>query len=232
MSTKKKLTAGQIIFTVFYLLLWPAIFLFLSGDWLWLEGWIFAFWFLVTTIGVTVYLYFKDPGLLAERYRRPGTGNQKSWDQLLFAGIMLAFLAWVAIIPLDGKRFRWTAHCPTILKSAGGIMLLLSTFFLFRAFTDNTFLSPLVRVQRERQQQLVTTGVYGFVRHPMYLGALLMMIGAPLLMGSYFGVGTGLLIILLMAIRTLGEEKMLMEEFEEYAAYKKKVPYRFIPFIW
>ena len=109
---------------------------------------------------------------------------------------------------------------------------MLSSFFLFRAFADNTFLSPLVRVQRERNQQLVTTGVYAFVRHPMYLGALLMFLGAPLLMGSYVGVGVGLLMIVLMAVRAVGEEKMLLQEFADYAAYKRKVRYRFIPFLW
>ncbi|MCU7549637.1 isoprenylcysteine carboxylmethyltransferase family protein [Chitinophagaceae bacterium LB-8] len=232
MDTKKKLTVGQIIFTVFYLLFWPALILFLSGDWFWTEGWIFGTWFLTTTIGVTVYLYIKDPALLIERYRRPGTGNQQSWDKVLMAVIMVIFLLWVVIIPLDSKRFRWTPGFPTALKYVGGVMLLLSSFFLFRAFSDNTFLSPLVRVQRERQQQLITTGVYAFVRHPMYLGALLMFLGTPLLLGSYFGIAIGVLVIFLMGLRTLGEEKMLMEEFKDYAAYKQKVRYRFIPFLW
>jgi protein-S-isoprenylcysteine O-methyltransferase Ste14 len=177
-------------------------------------------------------LYLRDPGLLAERYRKPGTGNQKSWDKMLFALIMTVFLAWVVVIPLDSKRFAWTTQYPVILEYVGGAMLLLSSFFLFRSFTDNTFLSPLVRLQRERQHQLVTTGVYGFVRHPMYLGALLMFLGAPLLMGSYAGIGIGFLMIVLMAVRALGEEKMLADEFEDYAPYKQKVRYRFIPFIW
>ena len=138
----------------------------------------------------------------------------------------------MALIPLDSKRFGWTTHFPVALKYVGGVLLLLSSFFLFRAFADNTFLSPLVRVQRERNQQLVTTGVYAFVRHPMYLGALLMFLGAPLLMGSYVGVGVGLLMIVLMAVRAVGEEKMLLQEFADYAAYKRKVRYRFIPFLW
>jgi protein-S-isoprenylcysteine O-methyltransferase Ste14 len=232
MSTKKKLTVGQIIFTIFYLLLWPALFLFLSGDWLWPEGWIFSAWFLATTIAATIYLYLKDPALLAERYRKPGTGNQKPWDKMFVAVIMFVFLTWLVIMPLDSKRFRWTTQYPTGLKYVGAIMLLLSSFFLFRAFTDNTFLSPLVRVQRERKQQLVTTGVYGFVRHPMYLGALLMFLGVPLLAGSYVGIGVGLVMTLLMGVRALGEEKMLMEEFQDYADYKQKVRYRFIPFLW
>lgn len=226
------LTVGQILFTVFYLLLWPALFLLLSGDWRWTEGWIFGAWFFITTTAVTLYLYFKDPALLEERYRQPGTGGQQSWDKALFVAIMVVFLLWVAIIPLDSKRFRWTTRFPVALKYVGGVLLLFSSFFLFRAFRDNTFLSPLVRVQRERNQQLVTTGVYAFVRHPMYLGALLMFLGGPILMGSWFGIVVGLLMVGLMAVRAVGEERMLMEEFEDYAAYKRKVRYRFVPFVW
>src|SRR5215470_10639067 len=229
--TGGKLTARQIVFTVIYLLFWPALFLFLSGDWSWTEGWIFSIWFLATTIAVSIYLYRKDPSLLAERYRKPGTGNQKPWDKAMLIMIMVLFLLWVVLIPLD-KRLGWTVQYPVALKYVGIIMLLLSSFFLFRAFTDNTFLSPLVRVQTERKQQLVTTGVYGFVRHPMYLGALFMFLGTPLLTGSSIGVGIGLLMVLLLAVRALGEEKMLMEEFQDYAAYKQKVRYRFIPFLW
>src|SRR5215468_9716482 len=140
MTIEKKLTAGQIVFSVIYLLFWPALFLFLSGDWSWTEGWIFSIWFLAITIAVTIYLYLKDPALLAERYRKPGTGNQQSWDKILFAAIMIVFLTWLVVIPLDSSRFKLAIQFPV---DVGAAMLLLSSFFLFRAFTDNTFLSPL-----------------------------------------------------------------------------------------
>ena len=209
-----------------------ALLLFLSGDWFWTEGWIFGIWFILTTTSITIYLYFRDPALLAERFRKPGTGDQKSWDKIFFAVFMVFYLGWLVIIPFDSKRFKWTTQYPVTLKYIGGVFLLLSVFFLFRSFTDNTFLSPLVRIQKERNQQLVTTGIYGFVRHPMYLGGILMFLGAPLLMGSFFGLGLGLLMTILFGVRTLGEEKMLLEEFGDYAKYKQKVKYRFIPFVW
>lgn len=232
MEVNKKITTGQLIFTVIYLLFWPTLFLFLSGDWFWTEGWIFGIWFLITCTTIMLYMYFKDPSLLAERFRKPGTGSQKTWDKIFFNLITIFFLSWNIVIPLDSLRFRWTVDFPAMLKYVGCILLLLSSFFLYRSFSDNTFLSPLIRVQTERQQKLVTTGVYGFVRHPMYLGGLLMFIGAPLLMGSYYGIGIGFLVVILLAIRTLGEEKMLIEELEGYEKYKHKVKYRFLPFIW
>ena len=78
----------------------------------------------------------------------------------------------------------------------------------------------------------MSTGVYGFVRHPMYLGGILLFIGAPMLLGSMYGLFIGILISILLAARIIGEERMLVKELDGYADYRKKVKYRLIPFIW
>jgi protein-S-isoprenylcysteine O-methyltransferase Ste14 len=213
-------------------LIWPALLLLLSGDWLWLEGWVFNAWFLLLCFVTISYLYRKDPALLAERFKQPGSANQKAWDKFIVYGLVLGFIAWVVIMPLDAKRFAWTTGFPVWLKALGGIALLLSFFLFYRSYTENTFASPLVRIQEERKQQVISTGVYGFVRHPMYLAGLLMFLGAPLLLGSIYGLLTGLLISLLLMGRITGEEKMLMDELSGYSDYKKKVRYRLIPFVW
>jgi protein-S-isoprenylcysteine O-methyltransferase Ste14 len=135
-------------------------------------------------------------------------------------------------MPLDSKRSGWTRHFPVWLKVVGGIVLLFSFFFFYRSYTDNTFLSPLVRVQTERKQKVISTGVYGFVRHPMYLGGILLFVGTPLLLGSIYGVLVGLIMMLLLAGRIIGEERRLVNELEDYGDYKKKVRYRLIPFVW
>lgn len=231
-TQKNKLSIGQIIFTILYLFLWPTLFLFISGDWFWIEGWIFSIWFIVLCFTTIIYLYRKDPELLAERYRKPGTANQKAWDKYVVYGLLIGFIAWIVIMPLDAKRYGWTTDFPLWLKILGGIGLILSFFFFYRSYTDNTFVSPLVRIQTERKQQVVSTGVYGFVRHPMYLGGILMFIGTPLLLGSYFGIALGLIITVLLAFRTLGEEQMMLKELDGYEEYKRKVKYRFIPLIW
>lgn len=231
-TQKNKLSIGQIIFTILYLFLCPTLFLFISGDWFWIEGWIFSIWFIVLCFTTIIYLYRKDPELLAERYRKPGTANQKAWDKYVVYGLLIGFIAWIVIMPLDAKRYGWTTYFPLWLKILGGIGLILSFFFFYRSYTDNTFVSPLVRIQTERKQQVVSTGVYGFVRHPMYLGGILMFIGTPLLLGSYFGIALGLIITVLLAFRTLGEEQMMLKELDGYEEYKRKVKYRFIPLIW
>jgi protein-S-isoprenylcysteine O-methyltransferase Ste14 len=231
-TENNRLTVGKIIFTIIYLLIFPALVLFLSGDWLWVEGWIFGIWFLVMCLTVIIYLYRNDPSLLTERYKQPGTANQKGWDKYVVYGLFIGFVAWIAIIPLDAKRYGWTTYSPAWLKVLGGMALLLSFFFFYRSYTENTFASPLVRIQTERKQKVISTGVYGFVRHPMYLGGTLLFIGAPLLLGSIYGVILGFIVTFLLAGRITGEEKMLINELEGYEDYKKKVKYRLIPFVW
>jgi len=228
----RKASIGQLIFLIFYVSFLSAMILFISGDRFWLEGWILGVWLISTVSIITTYLYLKDPALLAERFRKTGTGGQMAWDRYFITAIRIIFIALIIIMPLEAKRFNWAADFPFYLKLPGVASLLMASFFLFRSFKDNTFLSPLIRIQTERTQQLVTTGIYGFVRHPMYLGILLMFIGMPLLLGSIIGSGMALIATVLLMIRTIGEENMLMEEFRDYAVYKTKVRYRFIPFIW
>jgi protein-S-isoprenylcysteine O-methyltransferase Ste14 len=135
-------------------------------------------------------------------------------------------------MPLDAERFSWTNNFPIYMEALGLILLIGSAFFLFRSYKDNTFVSPLVRIQSDRDQQVVSTGVYGMVRHPMYLGGMMLFLGAPLLMGSLYGIIIGVFLSILFVGRIIGEEKMLMEELDGYGDYKKKVRYRIIPYIW
>ena len=223
---------GKTIFTFLYILLYPALILFLSGDWLWLEGWIFNIWFIALCFTTILYLYLNNPGLLAERYRKPGTGNQQGWDKYVVYGLALGFFIWIAIMPLDAKRFGWSAHFPLSVKIIGSVCLIVSFIFFLRSFADNDFLSPLVRIQEDRKQKVITTGVYSFVRHPMYFAATMLFMGTPMLLGSMYGLLVGILLVLLLAIRSVGEEKLLEKELEGYTDYKKKVKYRLVPFIW
>jgi len=222
----------KIIFAFLYILLFPALLFVISGDFTWPEGWIFSIWFLGLCYTTILYLYRKDPALLEERYKQPGTGNQEGWDRYVVYGLLVGFILWFLVMPLEAKRFGLSAGFPLWLKFLGGAALAGSSFLFFRSYTDNTFLSPLVRIQKDRGQQVVSTGVYGFVRHPMYLGAILMFFGAPLLLGSWYGILAALALTALLMARILGEEEMLARELEGYREYTQKVRYRLFPGLW
>jgi protein-S-isoprenylcysteine O-methyltransferase Ste14 len=210
----------------------PALTLLLAGNWLWLEGWIFALWMVSMILSIYFYLYFKDPALLAERSKRPGSNNQQGWDKYVLSGIYLMAIVWLVIMPLDAQRFGWSPTFPAWLKVLGGVALIPSLYLIFRATADNTFLSTQVRIQSERKQHVISTGVYGLVRHPLYLGCVLLMLGGPLLLGSIVGLIISAIALVVLVARTIGEEKMLVNELEGYAEYKHKVRYRLIPFVW
>lgn len=222
----------KVIFAFLYILIFPALILLLSGDFFWPAGWVFCIWFILLCYSTILYLYRKDPALLEERYKKPGTGNQEGWNRYVVYGLVIGFVLWIVIMPLDARRFGWSAVFPLWVNVLGGTGLAGSFFLFFRSYTDNTFLSPLVRIQEERKQQVVSSGVYGFVRHPMYLGGILMFIGAPLLLGSWYGLLPGLALTLLLMARIRGEEEMLARELDGYREYMQKVRYRLVPFLW
>jgi protein-S-isoprenylcysteine O-methyltransferase Ste14 len=231
-KSKYPLTLGQTAYMAFSLLLFPGLILGFSGDLLWPEAWVFTLWFFGIAVTVIGYLLRKDPALLQERLRKPGTGNQEGWDKVLVPFVMLLFLAWCVLIPLDAKRYHWFEPFPLWVEWVGALGLVPSTYFSCQSYFDNSFVSPFIRIQKERKQKVVSTGVYGIIRHPMYLGGILMMLCVPLLLNSKAGLALGAFLSLLFCLRILGEEKALLKGLKGYAAYRKKVKYRLLPGIW
>ncbi|HEX4460236.1 MAG TPA: isoprenylcysteine carboxyl methyltransferase, partial [Polyangia bacterium] len=113
----------KLVFAAAYLLLWPALLLWLGGDWRWLQGWIFDVWFVAMCTSTTAWLYVKNPALLAERYRKPGTGGQSRRDQIIVYLLGVGFMAWIALMPLDARRFHWTPRLPLPVELTGGLLL-------------------------------------------------------------------------------------------------------------
>jgi protein-S-isoprenylcysteine O-methyltransferase Ste14 len=207
------------------------IVLWLPGDWRWVEGWIFGVWWISFFAAMLLWLRYRNPALYAERFRMPGSGGESRSDLAILIGLKVCFLAWLFLPALD-VRFGWTPRLPLWSEVCGGILLLGGSFPFFRAFTDNTYASQLVRIQSERGQHVIDTGVYGFVRHPMYLGASLVFIGGALLRGSIFGLLFCLPMIGLLVVRIFGEEKLLARDLEGYNEYLQKVRYRLVPHVW
>ena len=223
---------SKLIGSAIYLLFFPVIIFLIAGDWRWIEGWVFSILFCGLSYATLLYLYFKDPALLNERFGSPIQENQKAWDKVVLVIFFLGFLAWIVIMPLDGKRFHWSPSFPLWLEIVGALLFVVAFAILFEALRENTFAAPVVKMQRERGQKVISTGLYALVRHPMYAGAVLLFLSAPFLLGSVYGLVVGFLLIVTIALRSLGEEAMLKEELEGYREYMNRVKWRLIPFVF
>ena len=223
---------SKLIGAFLYLLFFPVFLFVLAGDWRWIEGWLFSVIFLLMCYSTLLYLYFYDPALLKERFGSPVQQDQKRWDKVLLSVFFIDFLVWFAIMPLDARRYGWSPAFPFWIRAIGTLLFVLSSVILFEALRENTFAAPVVKIQKERGQHVISTGLYGIVRHPMYAGAVLLFVAGPLLLGSVYGLIMGLVLIVTIAVRSIGEEAMLKQELEGYNDYMKKVKWRMIPFVF
>jgi len=182
-------------------------------------------------VATSWWLLRHSPGLLAERITGIGKPGQPTWDKVFFAVIELFFVAWLVLMALDAVRFRWS-QMPEWLQVAGAVPLIGSFYLFFLTFRENPYLSPAVRVQAERGHRVVCTGPYRYVRHPMYAGVIPFIVGATLLLGSWYGLLFGLILVAGIVFRAVKEEHILRVELPGYDAYMTQVRYRFIPYVW
>ncbi len=227
MAVNVKRFVGQ--FIVLFVLLALALFV-PAGTLGWLTGWIYLVAFVTFFLAVEWWLYRHNPGLLEERMRFT-TPDQKGWDKVVFPLLGLFPLVWLAFIAFDAARAHWSS-VPDWLQVVGGILLVFSFHLFFLTFRENTYLSPVVRIQEERGHHVVSTGPYHVVRHPMYTGILVFTVGTPLMLGSWYGLLLGLLLVLLLMRRAVLEERTLRDELNGYSDYMTRVKYRLIPHVW
>jgi protein-S-isoprenylcysteine O-methyltransferase Ste14 len=223
----KRLAAGMVfLFIAFAVPLFGA-----AGTLAWPAGWVYLALFFGFVMVITAWLYRYNPGLLNERTAGTYQAGQKGWDKALMTLISILFVVWLVLMPLDAVRWGWS-QMPTGFQVAGTALLLCSFYLFYRTFRENSFLSPAVRIQKERGQTVISTGPYHYVRHPIYAAALLFLVGTPLLLGSWYGVLLALVLVGLMAQRAVMEERTLREELPGYDAYMAQVKYRLIPYVW
>ncbi|TIT27590.1 MAG: isoprenylcysteine carboxylmethyltransferase family protein, partial [Mesorhizobium sp.] len=128
-------------------------------------------------------------------------------------------------------RFGWSA-VPLWVLVIGGVILLVGLWICYLTMLENSFAAPVVKIQDERGQHVITTGPYSYVRHPMYAGAILYFAGTALLLGSWWGLASVLFFVGLLAIRTFIEEQALRTGLRGYDDYAANVRYRLIPLVW
>jgi protein-S-isoprenylcysteine O-methyltransferase Ste14 len=192
------------------------------------EAWIFLTVFFSPVLGITLYLIKKDPRLL-ERRIKAGPGAEKEVSQKIIQS--LAALAFIMIFVLSAidHRFRWS-EISVGMEVAGDILVAFGLGIVFFVFRENSFASATIEVGVG--QALVSTGPYAVVRHPMYLGAFVMLLGAPVALGSWWGLLAVVPIFVVIIWRLVDEEVFLERNLPGYAAYRNEVKYRLLPFIW
>lgn len=220
-----------ILFTIAFFLIISALLFIPAGTVGWLAGWVFIAIFFGFNILVIRMLVRNDPQLLQERMAPPIQRDQPFWDRVLFSVVQLLFFPWLILMALDAVRFRWS-EVPVWLHVLGALGLLISLYIIYLTFRENTYLAPVVKLQEERGQSVVTTGPYRYVRHPMYAGTLIFVPAIALLLGSWLGFLVSPLFMALFALRTVFEDRMLKRELEGYTEYSNTVKYRLIPHVW
>jgi len=202
-----------------------------AGTSAWPSAWLYVAISSAFSIGLTAWLLQYDPALLAERLTGLRQSDRKKGDKILVRIIAGGFFVWLALMGLEAGRFHWS-YMPVWLQAVGLIFLLSSFYIFYLTFRENTYLSPAVRIQKERGQKVISSGPYRYVRHPMYAGFVLYVIGTALMLGSWVGFTFGLLLIAAVARRAIFEEQTLERELPGYSEYMRRVRYRFVPQIW
>lgn len=222
--------AKAIIQTVVLAVLFGAMLFAPAGRLDWWQAWAFIALFVASSVAMATALAMTDPDLLKERTSVSGGRTLQPWDRVFFALLPIGVVGWFVGMGWEARLGppAWGLAGQVL----GGAMQMACMWIAWLTFRVNSFAAPAVQVQSDRAQQVIQTGPYALVRHPMYAGAVLWMSGTPLLLGSRYGLIGSALLILLVAVRAVGEEKVLAEGLAGYAEYRRKVRFRLVPGVW
>ena len=182
-------------------------------------------------LAIGLWLARHDPRLLAERLSPPFQDAQESLDKVIVGTAVVLWHAWLIVMAFDAVRYR-DSQVPSWVQGAGALGLAAAMYLVFRTFRENSYAAPVVKIQKERGHQVVTTGPYAHVRHPMYAGALVLFLSAPLLLGSWWGLVLAPALVAVLAVRIVVEERLLSAGLAGYPDYAARVRYRLIPWVW
>ena len=215
-----------------YVALFAALLFGPAGTWHWRAAWVLLGVLLVARWVSTVTLYRGRRALLAERGKLPLQSGQPIVDRILLPAFMASFAALVAFVSWD----RWRVHLfgapPAWLRALGLVAFVAGWMVVHLALTANAFAVTVVRHQAERGHEVVRTGPYAIVRHPMYAGMVPVMVGLALWLGSIAGALASMVPLAILVIRIVFEERLLTRTLPTYRDYTSEVRWRLLPGVW
>jgi protein-S-isoprenylcysteine O-methyltransferase Ste14 len=192
------------------------------------QGWVFIAVFTVATIVPSLYLARTNPAALQRRMRGGPRAEARAAQKFIITGAFLSLFAMMALSVYD-HRMGWSS-VPAWVCVVGDVLIVVGLTLSMLVVVQNGYAAATVRV--EEGQQLASTGLYKLVRHPMYAANVILMVGMPLALGSYWGLLLLIPGMLVLVFRILDEEKMLTHELAGYREYAQRVRYRLVPNVW
>ncbi len=192
------------------------------------QAWVYLVVFFASSVAVTIYLMNKDPALLMRRMKAGPTAEREKTQKIIMFFAMVSFVTIFLVSALD-YRFMWSP-VPLAVVIGGDIVVALGFFITFLVVKENTFASATIEITKD--QSVISTGPYAIVRHPMYSGGLLIVLGTPLALGSLWGFLTFIPTSIWIVWRLLDEEKFLAKNLAGYDEYRAKIRYRLVPHVW
>lgn len=224
-------TPRAILQVLLFVVLMPLLPVLISGRMGWWEGWIYGL-LAILSFGISRMLAARrHPDLLAERGRLTEQQDAEGWDRRLAPWLGLGGVGMLVVIGLDA-RFGWSPDFSPTAKWAALIALLAGYALSSYALIENRFFSATVRIQRERDHRVVSSGPYRWIRHPGYAGALLTYLATPVFMESWWALIPAALTASLMGLRTALEDRTLQDRLQGYREYAARVRYRLVPGVW
>jgi len=199
-----------------------------AGTFHYWQGWAFVAVSIITSGAYTAYLAIHDPSLLKRRTEVGVSHEKEPAQKIIIIFFFAAFIALMVLPPLD-FRLGWS-NMPWHVSAFGDALIAVSYYIFYLVSKVNTYAAANVRV--EEGQKVISTGMYGFIRHPMYFGALFLLVGTPLALGSWWSLLLVPLFLPILYFRIINEEKVLARDLRGYTEYMRKVRYRLVPYIW
>jgi protein-S-isoprenylcysteine O-methyltransferase Ste14 len=192
------------------------------------QAWTFLAVYFAASVAITLYLIRNDPALLARRMSGGPFAEKEPAQKIIMSLTSLGFIGLI-LLPAIDRRFGWS-HIGSVTVLAGDVLVLLGYLGIYFVFRENSFAAATI--QSPQDQRVISTGPYALVRHPMYATALVMLLGMPIALGSWWGVLIVAALVPALVWRLLDEERFLARNLAGYVDYQGRVRYRLYPWVW